>query len=93
MSTLVQILVSLISGGVGGNIAGALLKQFSLGPVGNTIVGLLGGGLGGQLLTAIGLVPSSNIVGDVAGSGVGGAILMVIVGLIKNAMAGKPSTT
>jgi len=37
-SALMQIVVALISGGVGGNIAGSLLKSFSLGPVGNTIV-------------------------------------------------------
>ena len=90
MSTLVQIVISLISGGVGGNIAGALLKNFSLGTLGNTIVGLLGGGIGEKILTATGLLQGSSVVGDVAGSGIGGAILMVIVGLIKNAMGAKP---
>jgi uncharacterized membrane protein YeaQ/YmgE (transglycosylase-associated protein family) len=35
------ILIQLISGGVGGNIAGALLKRFNLGPIGNTIAGIL----------------------------------------------------
>ena len=86
-STLVQLIVSLISGGVGGNIAGALLKNFSLGPVGNTIVGLIGGGAGGQILSAMGVLQSSGMVGDIAGSGVGGAVLMIVVGLIKKAMA------
>jgi uncharacterized membrane protein YeaQ/YmgE (transglycosylase-associated protein family) len=46
----VALIIQLISGGVGGNIAGALLKKFDLGPVGNSIAGLIGGGLGGQLL-------------------------------------------
>ena len=50
MSTLVQIIISLVSGGVGGNIAGAILKNFSLGALGNTIVGLLGGGIGERYL-------------------------------------------
>ena len=49
------LLVQLVSGAAGGNIAGALLKQFSLGPVGNSVVGVLGGGLGGQLLGMLGL--------------------------------------
>jgi uncharacterized membrane protein YeaQ/YmgE (transglycosylase-associated protein family) len=89
VSTIVQIIISLISGGVGGNIAGALLKNFSLGPVGNTVVGLLGGGIGEKLLTSTGLLQGSSVVGDVAGSGIGGAILMVIVGLIKNMIAPK----
>jgi uncharacterized membrane protein YeaQ/YmgE (transglycosylase-associated protein family) len=88
-STLTQVIISLISGGVGGNIAGALLKNFNLGPIGNTIVGLIGGGLGGQLLSATGLLQSTGTVGDIAGSAVGGGVLMAIVGLIKNAMASK----
>lgn len=88
-STIVQVIVALISGGVGGNIAGAILKNFSLGPVGNTIVGLLGGGVGEQILAATGLIQGGSVIGNVAGSGVGGAILMIIVGLIKNAMAKK----
>jgi len=87
MGTLAQLIVSLLSGGVGGNIAGALLKNFSLGPIGNTIVGVIGGGLGGQLLSATGLLQSTGMLGDVAGSVVGGGVLMTIVGLIKNAMA------
>jgi len=74
---------------VGGNIAGALLKKFSLGPIGNTIVGLIGGGLGEQLLGSTGLLQSSGMIGDIGGSAVGGAILMAIVGAIKNAMASK----
>lgn len=44
------LIVSLVSGGVGGNIAGAVIQKFNLGPVGNTIAGLVGGGVGGQLL-------------------------------------------
>ena len=88
-SVFMQILVALISGGVGGNIAGALLKKFSLGTVGNTIVGVIGGGLGEQLLSATGLLQSTGMVGDIGGSIVGGGILMTIVGLIKNAMANK----
>lgn len=75
-----------VSGGVGGNIAGALLKWYSLGPVGNTIVGVISGGLGGQLLGVLGLVQSTGFVGDLAGSAVGGGVLMTIVGLIKGAM-------
>ena len=86
-STVIQLIISLISGGVGGNIAGALLKNFSLGPLGNTIVGLIGGGLGGQLLNATGMLQSTGMVGDIAGSAIGGGVLMTIIGLVKTAMA------
>jgi uncharacterized membrane protein YeaQ/YmgE (transglycosylase-associated protein family) len=87
---LLSWLVSLITGGVGGNIAGALFKNLSLGPLGNTIAGVVGGGLGGQLLSAaLGAGTPGGIAGNIAGSGVGGIVLMAIVGLIKNALAKK----
>jgi uncharacterized membrane protein YeaQ/YmgE (transglycosylase-associated protein family) len=47
MGTWLPIIISLISGGVGGNIAGALMKKFNLGPIGNSIAGIVGGGIGG----------------------------------------------
>jgi uncharacterized membrane protein YeaQ/YmgE (transglycosylase-associated protein family) len=66
-----------------------LLKKSSLGPVGNTIVGLIGGSLGGQLLSAAGMLQSSGMIGDIGGSAIGGGVLLAIVGLIKNAIASK----
>lgn len=47
-SGLVDSLICLASGAVGGNIAGALMKDKSLGTLWNSVVGILGGGLGGQ---------------------------------------------
>jgi len=49
---ITHILLSLISGGVGGNIAGVFLKKYSLGPIGNTVVGLLGGVRAGKYSTS-----------------------------------------
>jgi uncharacterized membrane protein YeaQ/YmgE (transglycosylase-associated protein family) len=46
----VPLIIQLISGAVGGNIAGAVLSKLNLGPIGNSIAGLIGGGVGGQLL-------------------------------------------
>ena len=95
---IAALLVQLVSGVVGGNIAGALLKKFDLGPIGNSVAGLVGGGLGGQLLGmltsggAAAAVPASgmdlsSILTSVAGGGVGGAVVMAIVGLIKSQMS------
>jgi hypothetical protein len=93
---MVGLIIQLISGAAGGNIAGALLKNVSLGPVGNSIVGILGGGIGGQLLgmlgaggagAAAGGLDIGSIVSSIAGGGVGGGVLMVIVGLIRQAMS------
>jgi uncharacterized membrane protein YeaQ/YmgE (transglycosylase-associated protein family) len=93
MESLIPIIIQLVSGAAGGNIAGAIMKKFSLGTLGNSLVGILGGGLGGQLLgmlgtsTGAGGMDLGSIVGSVVGSGVGGAVLMAIIGIIKNAMA------
>jgi uncharacterized membrane protein YeaQ/YmgE (transglycosylase-associated protein family) len=89
---IVPLLIQLISGAVGGNLAGGLLKNLSLGTVGNSIVGILGGGLGGVLLHSLGVgtstggVDMSSVIGSIAGGGVGGGVLLAIVGAIKNAM-------
>jgi uncharacterized membrane protein YeaQ/YmgE (transglycosylase-associated protein family) len=50
---IVSLMISLISGAVGGNVAGALMKGFSLGTAGNSIAGIVGGGI---LMLVIGLV-------------------------------------
>jgi uncharacterized membrane protein YeaQ/YmgE (transglycosylase-associated protein family) len=80
-----ELIISLLSGAVGGNIAGALLKKFSMGTLWNSVIGILGGGLGAQLLGMLG-IDISGIIGNIAGSGVGGGALIVIIGLIKSAI-------
>jgi uncharacterized membrane protein YeaQ/YmgE (transglycosylase-associated protein family) len=100
LMNMLPLIIQLISGAVGGNIAGAVLKNFNLGPIGNSIAGLIGGGIGGQLLgmlTSGGAAAAmssagsgldmSSILSSVGGGGVGGAIVMAIVGLIKTKMA------
>ncbi len=95
METWLPIIIQLVSGAVGGNVAGALLKKLSLGTIGNSIVGILGGGLGGYLLSLLGVATGAGgmdvtgIIGSIAGGGVGGGALMAIVGVIKNAMSKK----
>ncbi len=92
---MIALIIQLISGAVGGNVAGAAMKDYNLGTLGNSIAGIVGGGIGGQILSA--LVPAlaqqasrmdiGAIIGQVAGGGIGGAVLMVIVGVLKNMMA------
>ena len=53
MGNLLPLITQLISGAVGGNVAGSLMKKLSLGTLGNSIVGILGGGLGGQIRYSI----------------------------------------
>lgn len=80
-----ELIISLFTGALGGNLAGAALKKFSMGTLWNSVVGILGGGLGGHLLGMLGL-DLSGIVGSIAGGTVGGGVLMVIIGVIKGAM-------
>jgi len=95
---IVSLIIQLVSGAAGGNIAGSLLKKYSLGTLGNSIVGILGGGLGGQLLAMLGAggaeaaaasggLDIGSIVASVAGGGVGGGVLMAIVGAIRSSMS------
>jgi uncharacterized membrane protein YeaQ/YmgE (transglycosylase-associated protein family) len=95
METWLPIIIQLVSGAVGGNAAGALLKDKSLGTIGNSIAGILGGGLGGYLLNMLGVstgaggMDLAGIIGSIAGGGVGGGVLMAIIGFIKSAMGKK----
>ncbi len=98
MEEYLPLIIQLISGAVGGNVAGKLMKESSLGTLGNSLAGILGGGLGGQVLSMLGLggaaaaeastgMDLSSIVGSVAGGGVGGGVVMAVIGMIKKAMA------
>ena len=89
------LIISLLSGAVGGNIVGSLYKNLSLGTLWNSIIGILGGGIGGQLLGALGVFGGDgssalnigNIIGNVLSSGVGGGVLLAIVAFVKKLMA------
>ncbi|MEJ6396898.1 hypothetical protein [Yoonia sp. 208BN28-4] len=94
-----QIIAQLVAGAVGGNAAGAGLKNLSLGTMGNTITGLIGGLGGGQILgmltggaAAAGDAATgtdmSGLVAQLVGGGAGGAVLTAIIGFVKNKMAG-----
>src|SRR5260221_3719454 len=100
-ATIINLIIQLLSGAAGGNIIGNTLKQYNLGPLGNSIAGIVGGGLGGQLLnmilgggaaagtagTARGLDIRSNV-GQIAGGGVGRGEVLVIRGSLQPAIAG-----
>lgn len=95
---ITKLIIQLISGAAGGNLAGAMLRRSSLGPVGNSIVGILGGGLGGLLLAWFGMggawTPAASaggfstgeIIASIAGGGVGGGVLLAAVGAIRKQM-------
>jgi hypothetical protein len=99
--TILNLILQLVAGAIGGNAAGSALKDFNLGTLGNTIVGAVGGAGGGQILQ--GLIPPlagvagsgldvGSVVGQLAGGGASGAILTVVVGAVKIMMDGKQAT-
>ena len=91
---IVSWIVSLIAGGAGGNVVGALLKNRNLGPLLNTVLGVAGGGLGGKILPM--LVPAlGSLLGgteNLAGTGglaalVGALLPLIVSFLTKPAQA------
>lgn len=94
---LINLILQIVGGVIGGNgIAGAV-KNASLGSTGNTIAGAIGGLAGGGLLSA--LIPAlaggtggfdiAAAVGQLVGGGVSGAVVTAIVGMIINATKTK----
>lgn len=94
-----SLIISLVSGAVGGNAAGKVLKNFDMGTLWNSVAGIVGGGLGGQIMGQLGIDPGAaaaavsnsgdmgSIVSQIGGGGVGGAILLVVAGYVKKMLA------
>lgn len=95
MESLLPLLIQVLGGGAGGNIAGKLLKNVDLSKLIQTVVGIIGGVAGGQAVDWLGMLQSvlgeggaGGLLGDAGASGIGGAILVAIVGFIKKSMSG-----
>lgn len=93
---IVGLIIQLVAGAVGGNVAGGALKGKSLGTAGNSIAGAVGGLVLAQVIqrfTGVAVSPDAaanavsnldiaSLAKDVIGGGAGGAILTAIVGMI-----------
>lgn len=95
MDQVIGIVIQLLSGAVGGNAAGALLKNLSLGTTGNSIAGIVGGIGLGQVLSMLGIAGADtagsafdigNLITSIGGGAVGGGVVMAIVGWLKGMM-------
>lgn len=93
MEMLINLLVQIISGAVGGNLAG-MTKQ-SLGTGINTFLGGVGGLVLGQIVSAMtgtsgGETLDVAAVGsNIVSGGVGGLVLAWVAGFIKSKIAAK----
>ncbi len=91
MEQYLPLIIQLVSGAVGGNVAGALLKGKNLGALGNSIAGIVGGvgaaqGLGAAGVDLAGMMGGGDmgaIISSIVSGGVGGGVLMAIVGFLK----------
>ncbi len=97
MEQYLPIIIALLSGAAGGNIAGKLLKS-GMGTMGRSVTGIVGGaglglvmqmlgGGGASVADAAATATSSgldvmSIVKNVVGGGVGGGILTAILGMV-----------
>jgi hypothetical protein len=93
---LTALIIQLIAGALGGNAAGSVSKDGTLGPIGNSIAGAIGGGLGGQVLSALlglgGTAAASGMdVGSIVSAfltgGVSGGLTALVVGFLKAKLA------
>ena len=94
---MIQILINLIAGALGGVATGKASPNFDLGTIGNIISGLVGGGVLGQIVTLAlpsvvaaaeaGHLSVGGVVSQLIAGGAGGAILTAIIGAIKNKVA------
>lgn len=97
---MIGTIIGLLSGAIGGNVAGKLMPSSSLGTLWNSVAGIAGGGIGSSLLGMLGIgaasatdAAASGAMPDIAtlagmgGSGlVGGGVVMAVIGFIKKAM-------
>lgn len=94
METLLPLLIQVLGGGAGGNLAGKLLKNIDLSKIVQTVLGIVGGVLGGQGLGALEILQSvlgsegaGGLLGNAGASGISGAVLVAVIGLIKKMMS------
>jgi hypothetical protein len=94
---MINLLVQLLSGAVGGNVAGGLSRTGGMGAPGNTLSGAVGGGIGGQILSALlslaaarnsaGALDIPGFVSQLLAGGLSGGVLTAILNVIRAAAA------
>lgn len=82
MDAMTLLIIQLVVGAVGGNLAGVLMPGKSLGLLWNSVLGILGGGIGAYLLNLIG-IGGGGLAFAIAAAFVGGAVLLLIISLFR----------
>jgi hypothetical protein len=94
---IINLLVQLLSGAIGGNVAGNLSRTGGLGAPANTLSGAVGGGIGGQILSALlglaaaraanGALDIPGFISQLLAGGLSGGVLTALLTLIRAASA------
>lgn len=91
-----DLLISFVAGAVFCNVAAGIWKEFNLGLIANSVIGVIGGAIGGQLLLWFGagglahstindgVIQTSALFGQIATAGIFGATTLVAATLLRN---------
>ncbi len=87
MPALEVLIVWLIVGGIAGWLAGAVVRGYGFGVVGNIVVGIVGAFLAGWLLPRLGVAFSLGhwLITAIVYALIGAIILLLLIGLIRRA--------
>lgn len=87
MPELQVLIVWLVVGGVAGWLAGAVVRGYGFGVVGNIIVGIVGAFLAGWLLPRLGVAFSLGhwLITAIVYALIGAIILLLLIGLVRRA--------
>jgi uncharacterized membrane protein YeaQ/YmgE (transglycosylase-associated protein family) len=77
-TTIIYLIIQIAAGAIGGNIF-AKITQFTLGPIGNSIVGAVGGAIGGFIFQGLG----PELTGAIS---IGSVLLQTAIGAISGAI-------
>ena len=91
MASYLPLILQLLAGAFGGNLAAKLFPGISMGFLGNSLAGILGGGIGALVLGLLGPggpqaeMDLTSVLESVAGGGLGGGIIMAGIGALRKA--------
>lgn len=79
-----SIIMVLIIGAIAGWAAGQIMKERSLGLLGNIIVGVIGSFVGSKILSVLHLSPNHDFFGSLISSVLGAVVVLWVVNFIKS---------
>jgi len=87
-TTIINIIIQIVAGAIGGNVF-AKITQFTMGRIGDTLVGAIGGAIGGFVFQGLigatgGGLDIGSVLLQIAIGAMSGAILTVFASLLMN---------